>query len=47
MRFPLGGNYPLDRRTFLVAGALPFFGSNLATASAEAGASTGRRTAGG
>src|SRR3954467_15836306 len=30
MRFSLGRHYPLDRRTFLVAGGLSFFGANLA-----------------
>jgi uncharacterized protein (DUF1501 family) len=36
MRFALGGHYPVDRRTFLVAGGLGFFGTNLATAAAYA-----------
>ncbi len=35
MRIPLGGHYPLDRRTFLLAGGLGFFGANLANAAAS------------
>jgi hypothetical protein len=34
MRLALGGHYPVDRRTFLVAGGLGFFGMNLANAAA-------------
>jgi uncharacterized protein (DUF1501 family) len=34
MRLALGSHYPVDRRTFLVAGGLGFFGMNLATAAA-------------
>ena len=32
MRFALGKHYPVNRRTFLLAGGLGFFGANLATA---------------
>jgi hypothetical protein len=42
MRFALGGHYPVDRRTFLVAGGLGFFGKNLATAAAYAADRTPR-----
>jgi uncharacterized protein (DUF1501 family) len=48
MPFALGGHYPVDRRTFLVAGGLGFFGTDLATAAAYGGgpaATSGRRTA--
>jgi uncharacterized protein (DUF1501 family) len=47
MRLSLGGHYPLDRRTFLVAGGLSFFGVNLANAAGYgAGAPvTGRKVA--
>ncbi len=37
MRLFPGAHYPLDRRTFLVAGSLGLFGANLAAARAEAG----------
>lgn len=30
MRFPLGSHLPIDRRSFLLAGGLSFFGANLA-----------------
>ena len=30
MQFPVGSHFPLDRRTFLMAGGLSFFGANLA-----------------
>jgi uncharacterized protein (DUF1501 family) len=45
MRIALGSHYPLDRRTFLLAGGLSFFGLNLArpTAFAADPAETGRR----
>jgi uncharacterized protein (DUF1501 family) len=36
MRFSLGGHYPVDRRTFLVAGGFGFFGTNLASLAAVA-----------
>ena len=39
------GHYPLDRRTFLTAGGLGFFGLNLAHAAAYQPAPAGRRTA--
>jgi uncharacterized protein (DUF1501 family) len=45
MRFTLGGHYPLDRRTFLVAGGLSFLGCNLASLAANAGAPTRQGTA--
>jgi uncharacterized protein (DUF1501 family) len=45
MRFVLGQHYPVDRRTFLVAGGLGFFGLNLASMAASAQAPAGRRTA--
>jgi uncharacterized protein (DUF1501 family) len=48
MRFALGGHCPLDRRTFLVAGALGLFGRNLAHGAAyarEAEAPARRRAA--
>src|SRR5262245_27533945 len=37
MRLSRGGHWPLDRRTFLVAGGLGFFGVNLASARAYGG----------
>ncbi len=40
-----GGHVALDRRTFLVAGGLGFFGLNLANAAAYASAPAGRKTA--
>jgi hypothetical protein len=45
MRVALGGHYPVDRRTFLVAGGLGFFGMNLANATAHGAGPTspGRR----
>lgn len=36
MRFRVGGHLPIDRRTFLVAGGLGFFGANLAGVAAAA-----------
>jgi uncharacterized protein (DUF1501 family) len=48
MPFAMGGHYPVDRREFLIAGALGFFGANLATSVAYvvgSPAPTGRRTA--
>src|SRR5262245_56803920 len=45
MRIALGGHYPLDRRTFLVAGGLGFFRLNLANAAAYAAGTAGRKTA--
>ncbi len=39
MRFELGRHYPCDRRTFLMAGGLSFFGANLAAAAQRAPAS--------
>jgi hypothetical protein len=45
MRLSLGSHYPLDRRTFLVAGGLGFFGANLATARVFAERTAGRRVA--
>ncbi len=42
MRFPLGSHYPVDRRTFLVAGGLSFFGANLAGPAALAGGAAAR-----
>ena len=33
-RLPLGSHYPIDRRAFLVAGGLSFFGANLANIAA-------------
>ncbi len=46
MRIPLGAHYPVDRRTFLVAGGLSFFGINLANATAlGAGTAVPRRRA--
>src|ERR1700678_29508 len=36
MRRLLGSHYPLDRRTFLVAGGLSFFGLNLANSASAA-----------
>jgi uncharacterized protein (DUF1501 family) len=43
MRVAWGAHYPVDRRTFLVAGGLGLFGTNLATAAAYNPASPGRR----
>lgn len=40
MRFPRGQHFPLDRRSFLLAGGLSFFGGNLAQLAAAAEAST-------
>jgi uncharacterized protein (DUF1501 family) len=45
MRLALGGHYPVDRRTFLVAGGLSLFGLNLAGAAARASVPAGRRAA--
>src|SRR5436853_4631678 len=48
MRLTRGGHWPLDRRTFLVAGGLSFFGLNLADArayGASPAAPPGRRVA--
>src|SRR5579884_4371538 len=48
MRLCLGAHHPIDRRTFLMAGGLGFFGANLATARAYAerpGARRGARSA--
>ena len=42
MRFAVAGHYPVDRRTFLVAGGLGFFSANLATAAAYAADRTPR-----
>ena len=42
MRFARNGHYPLDRRTFLVAGGLSYFGLNLAHPAAYATPSTRR-----
>src|SRR5262245_34348566 len=36
MRFRVGRHLPMDRRTFLVAGGLGFFGANLASVAAAA-----------
>src|SRR5947207_7287059 len=36
MRFRVGDHIPVDRRTFLVAGGLGFFGANLADLAAAA-----------
>jgi uncharacterized protein (DUF1501 family) len=41
MKLALGGHYPLDRRTFLLAGGLSFFGANLAHAATGAPQSRG------
>src|SRR5581483_3173703 len=38
--FPMTSHYPLDRRTFLLAGGLGFFGVNLASGAAYAAEST-------
>lgn len=45
MRFALGGHYPVDRRTFLVAGGLSYLGMDLAAVAAASGVTkpTGRR----
>jgi uncharacterized protein (DUF1501 family) len=46
MQLRLGGHHPVDRRTFLVAGGLSFFGANLANVAAAAPLpSTSRRIA--
>src|SRR5262245_56668779 len=45
MRIPLGRHYPPDRRTFLVAGGLTFFGLNLAVAQPSPARPAGRRVA--
>lgn len=44
LRFPLGVHYPIDRRSFLMAGGLGFFGVNLANlaAASKAPPTTGR-----
>src|SRR5215510_13607951 len=42
MRFRVGGHLPVDRRTFLVAGGLGFFGANLANLAAAAPAQQSR-----
>jgi uncharacterized protein (DUF1501 family) len=41
----MASHYPLDRRTFLVAGAFSFFGRNLAGAQGAGGANPSRRRA--
>src|SRR6266513_450212 len=45
MHFSLGKHLPVDRRTFLVAGGLSFFGANLAcgAACAASGEGAGQR----
>src|SRR5213592_3860888 len=43
--FTMTSHYPLDRRTFLVAGGLGFFGFNLAHSAAYAGGSAARKLA--
>lgn len=45
MPFARRGHWPLDRRTFLVAGGLSFFGANLAHAAAYTGAASASRRA--
>ncbi len=45
MKLAVGGHYPLDRRTFLVAGGLSFFGANLAHAASAASRADGRKVA--
>jgi len=45
MRIPLGEHFPVDRRTFLLAGGLGFFGGNLALAAPQAATGGSRRKA--
>src|SRR5713226_846706 len=45
MIFPVGQHQPVDRRDFLVAGGLTFFGVNLAGAAAACAPAPGRRAA--
>ena len=45
MRIHRGGHYPIDRRAFLLAGGLSFFGTNLACAAPQGATSGSRRRA--